>query len=45
VNDRQYIAVMTGDNLKMTELLGIVPELGTPRGANAIHVFALPQQD
>ena len=43
VDGRQYVAVMTGDNLKVTELLGIVPEIATPRGHNAIHVFALPE--
>jgi alcohol dehydrogenase (cytochrome c) len=39
---KQYIAVMTGDNLKVPELLAEFPELKTPRGHNAIHVFALP---
>ena len=39
---KQYLAVMTGDNLKMAELLGEFPEIKTPRGNNAIHVFALP---
>jgi alcohol dehydrogenase (cytochrome c) len=42
VDGRQYIAVMTGENLKMTELLGLVPEMSTPRGHNAMYVFALP---
>ena len=42
VDGRQYIAVMTGDNLKVPELGEIVPELGTPRGHNALYVFALP---
>lgn len=42
VKGKQYIAVMTGDNLKMAELLGEFPEIKTPRGHNAIHVFALP---
>jgi alcohol dehydrogenase (cytochrome c) len=42
VGGKQYIAVMTGDNLKLAELLGEFPELTTPRGHNAIHVFALP---
>ncbi len=42
VKGKQYIAVMTGDNLKMPELLGEFPEIKTPRGHNAIHVFALP---
>jgi alcohol dehydrogenase (cytochrome c) len=42
VKGKQYIAVMTGENLKVSELLGEFPELKTPRGNNAIHVFALP---
>ena len=42
VRGKQYVAVMTGDNLKVPELLGVVPELRTPRGHNAIYVFALP---
>lgn len=42
VDGRQYIAVMTGENLKMTELLGLAPHMSAPRGHNAIHVFALP---
>ena len=42
VRGRQYVAVMTGDNLKVPELLGVVPELRTTRGHNAIYVFALP---
>jgi len=33
---------MTGDNLKVAELLGEFPEIKTPRGNTAIHVFALP---
>ena len=43
VNDRQYVAVMTGDNPKVPELLGVVPELELPRGHNAVYVFALPE--
>ena len=39
---KQYLAVMTGENLKVTELLNEFPELKTPRGNNAIHVFGLP---
>ncbi len=39
---KQYIAVMTGDNLKVPELSKEVPELRTPTGHNAIYVFALP---
>jgi alcohol dehydrogenase (cytochrome c) len=42
VNGKQYICVMTGDNLKVPELAAEVPELKTPRGHNAIYVFALP---
>ena len=42
VKGKQYIAVMTGDNPKMPELLNEFPELKTPRQHNAIHVFALP---
>jgi len=42
VDGKQYIAVMTGENLKQTELLTLVPELTTPRGNNAIYVLALP---
>jgi alcohol dehydrogenase (cytochrome c) len=41
VNGKQYIAVMTGDNLKVPELSGEVPELKTPV-LNAIYVFSLP---
>jgi alcohol dehydrogenase (cytochrome c) len=42
VDGRQYVAVMTGDNPKVPELLGVVPELELPRGHNEIYVFALP---
>jgi alcohol dehydrogenase (cytochrome c) len=42
VNGKQYICVMTGDNLKVPELAAEVPELRTPRGHNSIYVFALP---
>ncbi|MBV8844267.1 MAG: PQQ-binding-like beta-propeller repeat protein [Bryobacterales bacterium] len=42
VNGKQYICVMTGDNLKVPELSAEVPELRTPRGHNSIYVFALP---
>ena len=41
VNGKQYIAVMTGDNLKVPELSAEVPEIKTPVH-NAIYVFALP---
>jgi alcohol dehydrogenase (cytochrome c) len=39
---KQYVAVMTGDNLKVSELLTEFPDLKTARGNNGIHVFALP---
>jgi len=42
VDGRQYIAVMTGDNLKVPELAGVVPELKRPPAHNAVYVFALP---
>src|SRR6266850_539110 len=42
VRGKQYVAVMTGDNPKVPELLGTVPELELPRGHNEIYVFALP---
>src|SRR5499427_7699130 len=42
VNGKQYVAVMTGDNLKVPELAAEFPEIKTPRGHNAIYVFALP---
>jgi alcohol dehydrogenase (cytochrome c) len=42
VAGKQYVAVMTGDNLKVPELMALVPELSTPRAHNAIYVFALP---
>ena len=41
VKGKQYIAVMTGDNPKVPELMNEVPELKTPRH-NAVYVFALP---
>jgi alcohol dehydrogenase (cytochrome c) len=42
VNGKQYVAVMTGDNLKVPELAAEFPEIKTPRGHNAIYVFGLP---
>ena len=42
VNGKQYVAVMTGDNAKVPELSAEVLEIKTPRGHNAIYVFALP---
>lgn len=42
VNGKQYICVMTGDNLKVPELSAEVPEIKTPKGHNSIYVFSLP---
>jgi alcohol dehydrogenase (cytochrome c) len=42
VNGKQYVCVMTGDNLKVPELAAEVPELKTPKGHNSIYVFSLP---
>jgi alcohol dehydrogenase (cytochrome c) len=42
VRGKQYICVMTGDNLKVPELSAEVPEMHTPTGHNAVYVFALP---
>jgi len=42
VNGKQYIAVMTGNNLKVPELLGEFPEIKIPADHNAVYVFALP---
>jgi len=42
VRGKQYVAVMTGDNPKVPELSAEFPEMKTPRGNNAIYVFALP---
>ncbi len=42
VNGKQYICIMTGDNLKVPELSAEVPEIKTPKGHNAIYVFSLP---
>ena len=45
VNGKQYLAVLTGDGASGTSgPLRLVPELKTPRGHNAIYVFALPEQ-
>lgn len=43
VDGRQYVAVMTGENLKVTELMGVAPQVSTPGGHNAVYVFALPE--
>ena len=42
VNGKQYVAVMTGNNLKVPELLGEVPEIKITPDYNAMYVFALP---
>lgn len=42
VHGKQYICVMTGDNLKVPELSAEVPDLHTPTGHNAIYAFTLP---
>ena len=43
VDGRQYIAILTGDGASHTSgKLGMVPELNTARGHNAVFVFALP---
>ncbi|HXP88926.1 MAG TPA: PQQ-binding-like beta-propeller repeat protein [Bryobacteraceae bacterium] len=39
---KQYVAIMTGDNLKVPELSAEFPEISTPKGHNAIYVFGLP---
>jgi alcohol dehydrogenase (cytochrome c) len=45
VDGRQYVAVLTGDSASgTTGLLRQVPELNSPRGHNAVYVFALPDQ-
>ena len=44
VNGRQYIAVMTGNTLKVPgELSAMAPDIIVPSAHNAIYVFALPQ--
>jgi alcohol dehydrogenase (cytochrome c) len=42
VNGKQYVAVMTGNNLKVPELNAEVPEIKIQADYNAIYVFALP---
>jgi alcohol dehydrogenase (cytochrome c) len=42
VNGKQYIAVMTGNNHKVPELLGEFPEIKIQPDSNAMYVFALP---
>jgi alcohol dehydrogenase (cytochrome c) len=43
VKGKQYVAVMTGNNPKVPELLGEVPEIRIQADYNAIYVFALPE--
>ena len=42
VNGKQYVAVMTGNNLKVPELNAEVPEIKIEQNYDAIYVFALP---
>jgi hypothetical protein len=42
VNGKQYVAVMTGNNPKVPELNGEVPEIKIQPDFNAVYVFALP---
>jgi alcohol dehydrogenase (cytochrome c) len=42
VNGKQFVAVMTGNNLKVPELLAEVPEIKIQPDYNAMYVFALP---
>jgi alcohol dehydrogenase (cytochrome c) len=49
VNGKQYVAVITGDNLAapglLTGTMGPVRlDLKSPRGANEVYVFALPEK-
>ncbi|MBV9769634.1 MAG: PQQ-binding-like beta-propeller repeat protein [Bryobacterales bacterium] len=39
---KQYVCILTGDNLKVPELSKEVPELRATSGNNAIYTFALP---
>jgi PQQ-dependent dehydrogenase (methanol/ethanol family) len=48
VDGKQYIAVIAGDNLAAPGLIGgtmgpVKVDITPPRGANALYVFALPQ--
>jgi alcohol dehydrogenase (cytochrome c) len=46
VNGRQYVAVLTGDGQSATAgLFEKAPGMTTPRGQNAIYVFALPDRE
>jgi hypothetical protein len=48
VKGKQYICVMTGDNLAVpglfgdTNFAGVTPEFKVPQGHNAIYEFRLP---
>ena len=45
VNGRQYVAIMTGNNMKVPgELSAMAPEIVVPSAHNAIYVFALPER-
>ena len=44
VNGRQYVAIMTGNNMKVPgELSAMAPDIVVPSAHNAIYVFALPE--
>jgi alcohol dehydrogenase (cytochrome c) len=43
VKGKQYVAVMTGNNLKVPELLAEFPEIKIQADYNAMYVFALPE--
>ncbi len=43
VKGKQYVAVMTGNNPKVPELLGEFPEIKIQADYNALYVFALPE--
>ena len=44
VNGRQYVAVMTGNTMKVPgELSAMAPDITVPSAHNAIYVFALPE--
>jgi PQQ-dependent dehydrogenase (methanol/ethanol family) len=43
VKGKQYVAVMTGNNPKVPELLGEFPEIKIQADYNAMYVFALPE--
>ena len=49
VNGKQYVAVITGDNLAAPGLIAgtmgpVKVDIIPPRGANEIYVFALPER-